>query len=128
MPFGIGCKAKVWDIDDKEWCMSLRVSTESFSSKSKKHVQDFSGFVRCLNDAYEKAKNLKVGDKILVKEFNVTSKYDATRHKDYTNFNIFDFDICTDEKNEKGETVEYLNLGKVDLEFDPNADAELPFC
>lgn len=110
--------AKVWDIQPKERYIELRITTSKKNKDSKEYEQDFSGFVRCLGKAFDKAKELTKGDLVTLGDVEVTTKYDTERDKTYTNFIVWDF-----EKQKQGTPPKNPS----DVPLQPVDELDLPF-
>ena len=116
--------AKVWKIypkEKKEQKFTLvQLSTSRKDKKTKEYSTDFSGYVRLIGDAEEKAKELEAQDKIKLLTVGVTNSYDKANKKTYTQYVCFDFEFDNSQKQ-----AETNGSGEEWAEMDDNA--KLPF-
>ena len=91
--FSVGSYAKVWKIESKGKYTQIQCSTQQ--KKDGEYKTDYSGFVRLVGKAHEKAVDLSEGDSIKIGNFGVTtSNYNG---KFYTNIVMFDFETKDNE-------------------------------
>ena len=67
----------------------------SISKKNKQTNQyetDFSGFVRFIGTAHQRANTLKEKDRIKIGDCEVTNSYNKEKNVTYTNFAVFSFE------------------------------------
>ena len=116
--------AKVWKIYPKEKkdqkFTLVQLSTSRKDKKTKEYSTDFSGYVRLIGDAEEKAKELEAQDKIKLLTVGVTNSYDKANKKTYTQYVCFDFEFDNSQKQ-----AETNGSGDEWAEMDENA--KLPF-
>lgn len=101
MGFRTGSYAKVWDVTPvSDVRTKLRITTSKKNKQTGEYEQDFSGFVSVFGtaSAADAAKLIK-GDMIVLKDVDVTNRYDKEAKKEYTNFNVYTF-----ERYVRGET------------------------
>ena len=116
--------AKVWKIYPKEKKEQkytvVQMSTSRKDKKTKEYSTDFSGYVRLVGAAEEKAKELEAQDKIKLLTVGVTNSYDKENKKTYTQYVCFDFEFDNSQKQAEtsGSAGEWA-------EMDDNA--KLPF-
>lgn len=124
MGFRNGGWATCWSIEPKSDTMTqVRVSTSRKDKMSGEYVQDFSGFVSFIGtSAAKKAANLKPRDRIKLGEIEVTTKYDRSADRTYTNFNCYSFDLA----EEKEQPAQMSTEPQPDVEDQASQD-ELPF-
>ena len=86
----------VWEIDPKsDTLVRARISINRKSRETGEYEQDFGGFVAFLGTACaQKAARLKPKDRIRLGDVDVTNHYDSARQKEYTNFNIYSFEMA----------------------------------
>lgn len=130
MGFREGSFAKVWEIKPKsDVSTQLRVSISKKNKQTGEYEQDFSGFVSCIGKAAaKKAVKLKEGDRIRLKNVDVSTSYDREKKIQYVNYKCFDFLTESEEgfnakNNSFDETVAEKNVD--DGEQDSSSD--LPF-
>ena len=125
MAFRSGAYATVWEVRaGKGKYSDVRLST-SRKNQSGEYETDFSGFVRFIGEAHEKAGALKEKDRIKLGDVSVTNTYSKEKQTTYTNFQVYSFEMA-DGSN---QTNQYS--AKKDG-FDPSVpegvDEELPFA
>lgn len=117
--------AKVWKIFPKEKKEQkytvVQLSTSRKDKKTKEYSTDFSGYVRLVGTAEEKAKELEAQDKIKLLMVGVTNSYNKeTKKKSADQFVCFDFEFDNSQKQ-----AETNGSGEEWAEMDDNA--KLPF-
>lgn len=117
--------AKVWKIFPKnekdQKYTSVQLST-SRKQKDGNYKTDFSGYVRMIGDAEEKAKELEAQDRIKLLKTGVTNFYNKeAKKKSADQFICFDFDFVNEQKQAEAN-------GASDNDFVPlPEDEKLPF-
>lgn len=112
-----GFWAKVWKNEDCGNFSQLQIST-SKKNKDGEYKKDYSGFVRLIGHAHNKAKEIAIGDSIKVSNFELTNNYSKERGITYTNVAIFEIDEI--KKAEQQQDSNWNNMSNM------NQD-ELPF-
>ena len=116
--------AKVWKIFPKEKKEQkytvVQLSTSRKDKKTNSYSTDFSGYVRLVGTAEEKAKELEAQDKIKLLTVGVTNSYDKASKKTFTQYVCFDFEFDNSQKQ-----AETNGSGDEWAEMDENA--KLPF-
>lgn len=115
--------AKVWKVYPKEKkdqkYTVIQISTSKKNKKDKSYTTDFSGYVRLVGKAEEKAAELEAQDRIKLLTCGVTNSYDKEHNKTYTQYVCFDFEFDNKQKQA---------VASGDGEFmDFPDDAKLPF-
>lgn len=87
--FSVGSYAKVWKINSHEKYTDIQCSTSQ--KKDGNYVTDFSGFVRLVGKAHQKAVDLSEKDSIKIGNFGVTNSF--ANGKNYTNIIMFDYEV-----------------------------------
>lgn len=101
MGFRNGAYAKIWEIKpqkDGQRSIDGRLSVSAKDKSTGEYKQTFSGFVRFVGAAAEKAKDLTDKDRIRLGDVDVTTNYVKETNTTYTNYTIFDFEIMTDDR------------------------------
>ncbi len=114
---------KVWDVTPKsDTVTSARVSCCRKNKMTNEYEQDFSGFLSFVGTVTaSKAAALRKGELIRIKDFEVTTRYDAAKNTTYTNYTVFSFE---DESDRDAEDL----VEKVDSEQDKEPEeSELPY-
>lgn len=93
MGFRTGAYAKVWEIKAGDRTVDLQISINKKNKETGQYDKEFSGFVRCIGPAAEKARSLKSGDRIKLGDVDVSQRYDKEKERTYVNFKMFSFDI-----------------------------------
>ena len=99
MGFREGSYAKIWEVKPKsDVNTQIRVSISKKNKQTGEYEQDFSGFVSCIGkNAAKKAAKLNEGDRIKLKDIDVSTSYDKEKKIQYVNYKCFDFLIDSDE-------------------------------
>lgn len=117
--------AKVWKIFPKEKpeqkFTMIQVSTSKKNKQTNKYETDFSGYVRLIGKAEEKAPELQAEDRIKMLNTGVTNRYDKETKKTTTNFLCFEFDIEGGSKSNDNKGDEWVKVDEI-------PDNELPFA
>lgn len=86
--------ATVWEVKSGNGNYSdVRLSTSKKNKQTDQYETDFSGFVRFVGSAHQKATSLKEKDKIKLGDCEVTNRYDKDKKVTYTNFAVYDFEM-----------------------------------
>lgn len=134
MGFRTNSFAKVWSVEPvKDTITKCRISISRKDRNTNEYIQDFGGFVSFAGTATaKKASQLKEGDRIRLKDVDVTNNYDKERNVTYTNFTCFNFET-EDEVNaaEQGrQPAQRTQSPEVDVNYgidNGEQEAELPF-
>lgn len=112
-----GFWAKVWKVENCGNYTQLQIST-SKKDKDGNYTKDYSGFVRLIGHAHNKAKEIQVGDSIKVSNFELTNKYVQARGMTYTNVAIFEIDeIKHAEQQQENDWANMSNMNQEELPF-----------
>ena len=136
-----GGYARLWNFEDKGTFGSGRLSISARRDPNSAYETQFQdGFVCFSGGAYEKAKELVIGEQgisIIILSCDVRNKWDNKTKKLYTNYYIYDFDIPegSDESanNQTTNTGKSTATKKSTKKPEPNTDAnddaddDLPF-
>lgn len=117
MGFRKGAYCTVWSVDEAANSMKVRVSVSRKRKDTGEFEQDFSGFCSFIGTAKDKAKTLKVKDRIKLGDVDVTTFYNKDKGVEYVTYKVFDFDFVesgvgssvsskTEENPEEGEVDE----------------------
>ena len=95
MGFRTGAYAKVWDMQPaSDTRTRIRISISRKNKQTDKYETDFSGFVTCVGTAAASAAlKLKEGDRIKLGDCDVTTRWEAEKKIQYTNFALFSFTV-----------------------------------
>lgn len=107
MGFRTGAYAKVWDVMPmSDTCTKLRISISRKNKQTGEYEQDFTGFVLCIGTAAaQKATHLSEGARIKLGDCDVSTKYDAEKKMNYTNFKVFSFDNLEETGMDAGQPI-----------------------
>lgn len=118
--------AKVWKIFPKEKkdqkYTVVQLSTSRKNKNDNTYATDFSGYVRLVGKAEEKAAELEAQDKIKLTMVGVTNSYNKDTKKTFTTYVCFDFEFDNQQKQTQANGGVDEN-GFMEL---PD-DAKLPF-
>lgn len=127
MAFRNGAYATVWEVKKGNGNFTdARISTSKKNKQTEQYETDFSGFVRLIGNAHQKAASLNEKDRIKLGDCEVTNHYDKEKKITYTNFAVFDFENAnggqqqTPVNNPQSDPMGFMNIA-------PGIDEELPF-
>lgn len=133
MGFRTGAYCNVWEVTPKkDTVTSARISISKKNRQTDEYEQEFGGFVSFLGTAAaHKAAGLKRGDRIRLGDVDVTRRYDSQKETEYTNFNIYSFEIEGEANGsqrvaEPASASSFINEGLSGFDGDPD-EARLPF-
>lgn len=99
-----------------------RITISRKDKQTGEYVQDFGGFVSFIGTACaQKALKLKERDRIKLGDVDVTNRYDKEANKEYTNFNVYSFELANSGSDHVQPSREQPDSGYDD------SDGELPF-
>lgn len=130
MGFREGSFAKVWEIKPKsDVNTQLRISISKKNKQTGEYEQDFSGFVSCIGkSAAKKAVKLKEGDRIRLKDVDVSTSYDREKKIQYVNYKCFDFlTESEDGFNAKNNSLDETAVERNVDDGEPDSSSDLPF-
>lgn len=111
----------------------VRLSTSKKNKQTEQYENDFSGFVRFVGAAHQKAATLKPKDRIKLGDCEVTNKYDKVANTTYTNYVVFDFEASDASSNNQQQnsgkssaSTSHAASSFVDVPNDLDGD-DLPF-
>lgn len=118
MGFRPNTYAKVWSIEQgKGNFQNVKLSISHKDKMTGQYETDFSDYCMFIGDAQDKVKQLKGGERIMIKDVDVSNKYDKALNKMYYNFKVFDFEM-------QGAVEPKPNVVS---EVDANDDGKCPF-
>jgi len=96
--------ATVWEVKPRSDTMtSARISINRKDKQTDQYVQDWGGFVAFIGTSCaQKAARLRVKDRIKLGDVDVTNKYDPEKKVEYTNFNIYSFEMADSPGSQPG--------------------------
>jgi hypothetical protein len=101
-----------------------RISSSRKNKQTGEYETDFSGFVRFIGGAHQKAASLKEKDRIKLGDCEVTNHYDKEKKVTYTNFAVFDFEMANGSQQTTQTQPTVAGFEPI-----PNdIDEELPFA
>ena len=113
--------AKVWKIFPKEKkdqkYTVVQLSTSRKDKKNNTYTTDFSGYVRLVGKAEEKAAELEAQDRIKMLTVGVTNSYDKEKKQTYTQYVCFDYE-CEKKEQANVDADGFMEMPE---------DAKLPF-
>ena len=114
--------AKVWKIYPKEKkdqkYTTVQLSTSRKDKGKSTYTKDFSGYVRLIGKAEEKAADLEAQDTIKLIQTGVTNTYNKETKQTYTTYVCFDFEFNEKKQTSSGSGDEFMELPE---------DMKLPF-
>ncbi len=127
MGFRTGSYATIWSVDPvSDIQTKARISVSRKNKQSGEYETEFSGFVSFFGTAAaKKAACLKEKDRIKIGDCDVKTHYNKERNITYYNFNIFSFELQSDNAGGTAnasvkDTVPDVDDGEID-------DERLPF-
>lgn len=124
MGFRTGAYATIWEVKQGNGNFAeVRLSTSRKNKETDSYETDFSGYVRFVGDAYQKAGSLVERDRIKINACDVTTYYQKDKKVTYTNFVVFDFEKVggssesLDSKNDYETASGYNEITDEDLPF-----------
>lgn len=103
----------------------VRLSSSKKNKQTGEYETDFTGFVRFIGGAHQKAASLKEKDRIKLGDCEVTNRYDKEKKVTYTNYAVFDFEMANGGQQAPQQAQPSV------AGFEPIAsdvDCELPFA
>lgn len=129
MGFRTGAYATIWEVKNGNGNYTdVRLSISKKNKQTNEYETDFSGFVRFIGTAHQKATSLKERDRIKIGDCEVTNNYNKEKNVTYTNFAVFSFE----DANSGGNANNNQNTqSKSDpdgfMNIPDGIDEELPF-
>lgn len=126
MGFRAGAYASVWEVKGgKGNYTDVRISTSK--KKNDAYETDFSGWVRFIGTAHQKANSLKARDRIKISDCEVTNSYNKEKDVTYTNFAVFTFENANGNPNQNGSTQNNVQNSNEFMNIPTGLEEELPF-
>lgn len=126
MGFRTGAYAVVWETKKGNGNFTdARISISKKNRQTEQYETDFSGFVRLVGGAHQKATSLTEKDRIKLGDCEVTNRYDKEKKVTYTNFAVFDFEMANGGQQSPQQTQPSV-AGFENIPSD--VDCELPFA
>ena len=130
MGFRTGAYATIWQVKQgKGNYTDVRLSISKKNRQTNEYEQDFSGFVRFIGTAHQRANSLKERDRIRIGDCEVTNSYDKEKNVTYTNFAVFSFEDANGGTNTNQNSQASPNPQSDGFMNIPDGidDSELPF-
>lgn len=110
MGFRVNAYATVWNVVDKGNYSEVEMSISKKNTQTDQYETDFaSKFVRFIGDAHNNVCNLKRQTRIVLKECDVSNRYDKEQKKEYVNYRVFKFEMAeranTSDSNQKTNPI-----------------------
>lgn len=102
MGFKNSAVATVWKIKDSDGenrFRDVQISTSRRNKKTGEYESDFSGYVRFVANAVAGVEDLKEKDRIILKNVDVSRRYDKKKRKEFVNFTVFGWERATNTDN-----------------------------
>ncbi len=95
MGFRSGAYCTIWSVERKtDTVTRCRVSISRKDKNTGEYVQDFGGFLSFIGTACaKKALSLHEKQRIKLGDVDVSNRYDKASGKEYTNFNVYSFEL-----------------------------------
>lgn len=130
MGFRVGSYATVWSVEPKtDTWTKINITVSRKNKDTGEYDTEFRGFVDCFGTAVaKKASSLTSGDRIKLGDVDVKTSYDKQKEILYTNFQLFNFELVS---NESGETSAKQDVKKSAKSVDDGevevSEESLPF-
>ena len=130
MGFRVGSYATVWSVEPKTdaWT-KINITVSRKNKDTGEYDTEFRGFVDCFGTAVaKKAAALTSGDRIKLGDIDVKTSYDKQKEISYTNFQLFNFELTSNEsgdataKKEPKKPAKSVDDGEVEV-----SEGALPF-
>lgn len=131
MAFKNGAYATVWEVKEGNGKFSdVRISTSRRNAQSGEYETDFSGYVRFIGEAHEKAGLLKEKDRIRLGDVSATNSYNKEKKITYTNFQVYSFEMADGASGTQNVATSNTKPPKREfkVEVEEGVDEELPFA
>lgn len=95
MGFHNNAVATVWKLKqmpEGAQFQDVQISTSIKNKKTDKFESDFSGYVRFVGEAARNARELQERDRIVLKETDVTRRYDKDTQKEFFNCTVYSWE------------------------------------
>lgn len=123
MGFRTGAYCGLWEIEHKSprWA-KVKISTSRKDPETGEYETDFTGFVDFFGTAcVQKLSRHKNGDRVILGDVEVTTKYDKENDIQYTNFKCFSFNEI-EEGDNRSSPPKKSGKSVDDGEIDPDED------
>lgn len=130
MGFRAGAYAKVWEVKAGNGNYTdARISISKKNRQTEQYETDFSGFVRLIGNAHQKAGSIKEGSRIKLGDCEVTNSYNKEKKITYTNYAVFDFESADSNSNNASSGATNSAAKPNDFVNIPDGlEEELPFA
>lgn len=109
MGFKTGATCTVFDVkpySDKVTRLRVSVSKKKPGTEPAEYIQDFGGYVSVLGkEAAKQAAKLRVNDRIVLDDIDVSVVYDKEKGKEFTDFKVFGFSKAEPRQNTKPKAL-----------------------
>jgi len=102
MGFRNNAIATIWKVKESNGenrFRDVQISTSRKNRKTGEYESDFSGFVRFVGNAMTGVEALKEKDRIVLKNVDVSRKYDKEKKKEFVHFIVFDWEPYSNKTN-----------------------------
>lgn len=129
MGFRNGAYATIWEVKQgKGNYTDVRLSISKKNKQTEQYETDFSGFVRFIGTAHQKASSLKEKDRIKLGDCEVTNSYDKEKKVTYTNFAVFSFEDINGSNSSASSNSQSKQSNDGFINIPDGLDEELPFA
>lgn len=128
MGFRTGAYATIWEVKNGSGNYTdVRMSISKKNKQTDQYETDFSGFVRFIGTAHQKANTLKEKDRIKIGECEVTNSYDKEKKVTYTKFAVFSFEDANGSNTNVSQNTQIKTDPYGFIDIPDGIDEELPF-
>ena len=130
MGFRTGAYATIWEVKNGNGNYTdVRLSISKKNKQTDQYETDFSGFVRFIGTAHQRANALKERDRIKIGDCEVTNSYNKEKNVTYTNFAVFSFEDANGNGGNANTNQNAQSKPNSDgfMNIPDGIDEELPF-
>lgn len=128
MGFRTGAYATIWEVKKGNGNYTdVRMSISKKNKQTDQYESDFSGFVRLVGAAHQKANTLKERARIRIGDCEVTNRYNKEKNVTYTNFAIFSFEDASGNTNTNPNTKQNNSISEDFMNIPDDIEDGLPF-
>ena len=94
---------KIKDIDGENIFRDVQISTSRKNKKTGEYESDFSGYVRFVANAVVGVESLKEKDRIVLKNVDVSRRYDKKKGREFVNFTVYEWERMENRSNNQDD-------------------------
>lgn len=94
---------KIKDTDGENIFRDVQISTSRKNKKTGEYESDFSGYVRFVANAVTGVEGLKEKDRIVLKNVDVSRRYDKKKGREFVNFTVYEWERMENRSNNQDD-------------------------